>query len=158
MVPPCPSKLSGVSVSQVCPRFVYVASQINASYEWHDHALTQRSVGLPADRVPRDRPCALRDREMERFVQARPVGAKAYERAKSRMPNGVPMSWMSQLYTYPPIFLEPAMEGRRQVGAVAGDIACMVAEAVITNTGVIPPRDGVHTGLRRLTSDAEPCS
>src|SRR6476620_7694991 len=39
----CPSKLSGVSVvSQVCPTFVYVASQINASYEWHDHALTSQ--------------------------------------------------------------------------------------------------------------------
>jgi glutamate-1-semialdehyde 2,1-aminomutase len=230
---------------------------------------------------------------MERFVQARPVGAKAYDRAKSRMPNGVPMSWMSQLYTHPPIFVEAghgatftdidenvyidfnladtsmfsgygveaiaravakrtidgpqfllptedavevatqlaerfglpfwqftlsatqantealrtarALTGRDEIlmfdgkyhghadellagldnGDVVpegrgvlrdatrhvrivpyndldaverelarGDIACVVAEAAITNAGVILPREGFHTGLRRLTTDA----
>jgi len=36
-----------------------------------------------------------------------------------------------------------------------GDVACVLAEAAITNLGVIQPADGFHTGLRRLTSDAE---
>jgi len=35
-----------------------------------------------------------------------------------------------------------------------GDIACVVAEAAITNAGVILPAEGFHAGLRRLTSDA----
>ena len=35
-----------------------------------------------------------------------------------------------------------------------GDIACVVAEAAITNTGVIMPERGFHAGLRHLVSDA----
>jgi glutamate-1-semialdehyde 2,1-aminomutase len=35
-----------------------------------------------------------------------------------------------------------------------GDVACVIAEAAITNLGVIQPADGFHAGLRRLTSDA----
>jgi glutamate-1-semialdehyde 2,1-aminomutase len=34
-----------------------------------------------------------------------------------------------------------------------GDVACVLAEAAITNAGVICPVDGFHAGLRRLTSD-----
>ena len=34
-----------------------------------------------------------------------------------------------------------------------GDVACVLAEAAITNTGVIQPADGFHAALRRLTSD-----
>lgn len=35
-----------------------------------------------------------------------------------------------------------------------GDVACVLAEAAITNAGVILPDGGFHAGLRRLTSDA----
>jgi glutamate-1-semialdehyde 2,1-aminomutase len=35
-----------------------------------------------------------------------------------------------------------------------GDVACVLAEAAITNTGVIQPQEGFHAGLRRLASDA----
>jgi len=35
-----------------------------------------------------------------------------------------------------------------------GDVACVLAEAAITNAGVIMPAEGFHTGLRRLASDA----
>lgn len=35
-----------------------------------------------------------------------------------------------------------------------GDIACVMAEAAITNAGVILPEEGFHAGLRRLASDA----
>jgi len=34
-----------------------------------------------------------------------------------------------------------------------GEVACVVAEAAITNTGVIQPADGFHAGLRRLASE-----
>ena len=33
------------------------------------------------------------------------------------------------------------------------NVACVVAEAAITNTGVIMPEEGFHAGLRRLTAD-----
>jgi glutamate-1-semialdehyde 2,1-aminomutase len=35
-----------------------------------------------------------------------------------------------------------------------GDVACVLAEAAITNTGVIQPAEGFHAGLRQLTSAA----
>jgi glutamate-1-semialdehyde 2,1-aminomutase len=35
-----------------------------------------------------------------------------------------------------------------------GDVACILAEAAITNTGVIHPEPGFHDGLRRLASGA----
>jgi glutamate-1-semialdehyde 2,1-aminomutase len=35
----------------------------------------------------------------------------------------------------------------------SGDIACVLAEAAITNTGVIQPAEGFHAAMRRLTSD-----
>jgi len=35
-----------------------------------------------------------------------------------------------------------------------GDVACVLAEAAITNAGVILPDEGFHAGLRRLASEA----
>ena len=35
-----------------------------------------------------------------------------------------------------------------------GDVACVLAEAAVTNTGVILPVEGFHEGLRRITSAA----
>jgi glutamate-1-semialdehyde 2,1-aminomutase len=35
-----------------------------------------------------------------------------------------------------------------------GNVACVLAEAAITNTGVIQPEEGFHAGLRRLASEA----
>jgi glutamate-1-semialdehyde 2,1-aminomutase len=35
-----------------------------------------------------------------------------------------------------------------------GDVACILAEAAVTNIGVIQPAEGFHAGLRRLTADA----
>jgi glutamate-1-semialdehyde 2,1-aminomutase len=35
-----------------------------------------------------------------------------------------------------------------------GDVACVLVEAAVTNTGVIRPAEGFHEGLRRLASDA----
>lgn len=34
-----------------------------------------------------------------------------------------------------------------------GDVACVLAEAAVTNTGVIQPAEGFHAALRRLVSD-----
>jgi glutamate-1-semialdehyde 2,1-aminomutase len=35
-----------------------------------------------------------------------------------------------------------------------GDVACVLVEAAVTNTGVIMPAEGFHAGLRRAVSDA----
>jgi glutamate-1-semialdehyde 2,1-aminomutase len=35
-----------------------------------------------------------------------------------------------------------------------GDVACVLAEAAVTNTGVIQPAQGFHAGLRQLASDS----
>lgn len=35
-----------------------------------------------------------------------------------------------------------------------GEVACVLAEAAITNCGVVMPADGFHTGLRELVSEA----
>ena len=35
-----------------------------------------------------------------------------------------------------------------------GDVACVMAEAAVTNAGVILPDEGFHAGLRRLTAEA----
>jgi glutamate-1-semialdehyde 2,1-aminomutase len=35
-----------------------------------------------------------------------------------------------------------------------GDVACVLAEAAVTNTGVIQPAEGFHAALRRLTSQS----
>lgn len=80
-------------------------------------AVHQSQIGMPARRrgtnltdvaavVPRDRLNAIRDRELERFEELRPRGMKALERARARMPNGVPMAWMSVLYTHPPVVVD----------------------------------------------------
>ena len=54
---------------------------------------------------------ALRERELARFADARPHGVEELARARSRMPNGVPMAWMSELYTHPPIFVDAGHGG-----------------------------------------------
>ena len=61
--------------------------------------------------VPRDRLNAIRDRELDRFEELRPRGMKALERARARMPNGVPMAWMSVLYTHPPVVVDSGHGG-----------------------------------------------
>ena len=43
----------------------------------------------------------LRDRELERFREARPASLAMLERARSRMPNGTPMAWMASEYDQP---------------------------------------------------------
>ena len=54
---------------------------------------------------------ALRERELARFADERPHGVEELARARSRMPNGVPMTWMSELYTHPPIFVDAGHGG-----------------------------------------------
>ncbi len=47
---------------------------------------------------------ALTEREMAAFRAARPRSLEMAARARTHMPGGVPMGWMSALYAHPPIF------------------------------------------------------
>ena len=56
----------------------------------------------------------------------------------------------------PPRAPRPVQRPRRRSSASwrRGDVACVMAEAAITNVGVILPAEGFHAGLRRLTAEA----
>ncbi len=47
----------------------------------------------------------IKDREDAEFVAARPRSAELWARAKTSMPNGVPMSWLRTSYDHPPLFV-----------------------------------------------------
>ena len=71
---------------------------------------------MPRDAISAARVQALSDREQRRFVDARPRGCQQIDGARAHMPNGVPMSWMSTLYTHPPFVVDCGM------GAVFTDV------------------------------------
>ncbi len=56
--------------------------------------------------ISRERLGTLRDREARRFAELRPRGRHVLERAAANMPNGVPTSWMANLYDHPPIVVK----------------------------------------------------
>ncbi len=62
-------------------------------------------------RIPRDRVRALRDRELERFSELRPLSGELTGRAQASMPNGVPTTWMVSLYSHPPIVVKRGSGG-----------------------------------------------
>ncbi len=47
----------------------------------------------------------IKDREDAAFVAARPRSAELWAKAKTSMPNGVPMSWLRTSYDHPPLFV-----------------------------------------------------
>jgi glutamate-1-semialdehyde 2,1-aminomutase len=48
----------------------------------------------------------LTERELGRFLDERPRSAQLLARGSRSMPRGVPMTWMTQLFGHPPIFIE----------------------------------------------------
>lgn len=71
---------------------------------------------MDASQIPRERLSSLREVELRRFAELRPRSRLLLERAATRMPNGVPMSWMATLYEHPPMV---AMRGE---GATFTDV------------------------------------
>ncbi|HSE80094.1 MAG TPA: transaminase [Gaiellaceae bacterium] len=61
-------------------------------------------MAVAAEIDPR-RLAALRQREDERFVAARPRSLELREQGRTLMPYGVPMSWMASLWDHPPLFV-----------------------------------------------------
>ena len=55
---------------------------------------------------------AIKLREDAAFVAARPLSSALWARAKSSMPNGVPMSWLRTSYDHPPLFVASGAAAR----------------------------------------------
>ncbi len=97
------------------------------------------SAAIPADRI-----ATLRRREDAAFAERRPRSRALYERAHRSMPNGVPMSWMVELYEHLSIFVASGegatftdVDGHRYFDTNIGDMSTFcglnpeaVAEAV----------------------------
>src|SRR2546425_8950621 len=91
------------------------------------------SAGIHADRV-----ASLRRREDAAFTERHPRSRALLERAVRSMPNGVPMSWMVELYGHPPIFVASGdgatftdVDGHRYFDTNIGDMS--------TFCGINPP-------------------
>lgn len=56
--------------------------------------------------VDRRRVRQLTERELARFLDARPRSAALLERARRSMPLGIPMAWMASLHGHPPVYME----------------------------------------------------
>ena len=59
-----------------------------------------------------DRVRELKNREDERFREARPRSAALWKRALASMPNGVPMAWMRVSYHHEPLWVARASGAR----------------------------------------------
>lgn len=59
-----------------------------------------------AQGIDRRRIERLTERELARFVDERPRSTALRSRGSASMPRGVPMSWMTQLFGHPPIFID----------------------------------------------------
>ncbi len=59
-------------------------------------------------RVNLERIAELKNREDDRFDRAHAKSRAALDRARQSMPHGVPMSWMTDLYNHPPMFVAEA--------------------------------------------------
>lgn len=86
--------------------------------------------------IDRTRLTALMQRENERFRNEHPRSAELFERGKSSMAGGVPMSWMSKWPGEFPLFVESAqgarftdVDGRTYVDLCLGDTGSMTGHA-----------------------------
>ncbi|MGH7702790.1 MAG: transaminase [Gemmatimonadales bacterium] len=66
----------------------------------------QNGAPQPSATIDPQRVADLRRREDAVFAERRPRSRALHERARRSMPNGVPMSWMVELYEHLPIFVE----------------------------------------------------
>jgi glutamate-1-semialdehyde 2,1-aminomutase len=58
--------------------------------------------------VSRERIAEIKSREDARFAATHAKSQAALDRARESMPHGVPMSWMTDLYGHPPMFVAEA--------------------------------------------------
>ena len=75
----------------------------SVGYHYFDPAAPGVGVSVSLDRI-----AVLRGREDARFNAAHAKSLAALARARQSMPHGVPMSWMTELYAHPPMFVAEA--------------------------------------------------
>ena len=85
----------------------------------------ERDVEIRPERI-----AGIRRREDAAFVERRPRSRALFERARRSMPNGVPMSWMIELYDPMPVFVESGegatftdVDGLRYFDTNVGDMS-----------------------------------
>ena len=61
-----------------------------------------------ADDALAERVASMRQRENARFLETHPKSLACLARARRTMPHGVPMSWMTELYDHPPMYVAAA--------------------------------------------------
>ena len=111
--------------------------------------------------IPRDRLNAIRDRELARFDEVRPRGVEALKQASKRMPNGVPMAWMSVLYTHPPIVVDTGhgagftdIDGNTYVDFNLADTSMFTGYGVEAITRAVSDRAATGSQFLLPTEDA----
>jgi glutamate-1-semialdehyde 2,1-aminomutase len=115
------------------------------------------TAGIPRERLER-----LREHEAARFTELRPRGTAALKRAKARMPNGVPMSWMASLHDHPPIFVERAnggtfadIDGNTYVDFNLADMSMFTGYGVATLVRAVADQMWAGSQFLLPTADAE---
>jgi glutamate-1-semialdehyde 2,1-aminomutase len=122
-------------------------------------------VARAAAAIDRGRLAAALEREVERFNDEHPRSLALYERSRSSLLFGVPMSWMARWAGEFPVFLSEAngalvvdVDGRTYVdfclgdtGAMAGHapehvVRAIAAQAAAGSTAMLPTEDGAWVG------------
>jgi glutamate-1-semialdehyde 2,1-aminomutase len=111
--------------------------------------------------INRQRLAQLREVEERRFLQLHPKSGELYEKAKSNMPDGVPMSWMVKWPGAYPVFVDQAkgasfidVDGNTYIDFCLGDTGAMTGHAPEPTVTAI--REQVGKGLSAMlpTQDA----
>ena len=73
------------------------------------HDVASAVPGLDESRLQ-----AVREQETRRFAARTRRSAELLARARSRLPNAVPMAWLANLYAHPPLIVE---RGSRRISS-----------------------------------------
>ncbi|MBC7638657.1 MAG: aspartate aminotransferase family protein [Rhodoferax sp.] len=110
--------------------------------------------------VDRARLAELHDREVRRFVEARPLSAALHAQARRNMPGGVPMSWMVKWPGPYPVYVESAqgahftcVDGIDHVDLCLGDTGAMSGHSPAATVAAV--RDQAGRGITAMLPTAD---
>ena len=110
--------------------------------------------------VDRARLAALHEREVARFVKARPRSAALHAQAQRNMPGGVPMSWMVKWPGPYPVYVESAqgahftcVDGIDHVDLCLGDTGAMSGHSPAATVAAV--REQVGRGITAMLPTAD---
>jgi len=118
------------------------------------------SAGPATIGVDRARLAELLDREVRRFVAARPRSAALHAQARRNMPGGVPMSWMVKWPGPYPVYVESAqgahftcVDGIDHVDLCLGDTGAMSGHSPAATVAAV--RNQVGRGITAMLPTAD---